>query len=132
MRLGARDAVQWDDRAHFFGAAARAMRLILVDQARHKGRDKRGGGKQREPLSDEIAAPEMAANLDLQLLDRALTSFEDQHPRPARLVMLRYFGGLGMEEIAKMLEVSLSTVERDWLFARTWLRREMGGSDGEA
>ena len=123
VRLGARDAVEWSDRAHFFGAAARAMRFILVEQTRRKGRDKRGGGLQREPLHDDIAAPEPTAGIDFGELDRALSLLEAKHPRPARLVMLRYFGGLPMAEIAELLGISLRSTERDWLFARTWLRR---------
>ena len=126
MRLGGREAVDWNDRAHFFGAAARAMRFILVEQARHRGRIKRGGGERPESLEDDrIAAPEESAALDLQALDRALDRMEHEHPRPAKLVMLRYFGGLGMEEIAETLAISLRTAERDWQFARSWLRRAL-------
>lgn len=131
VRLGARDAVQWHDRAHFFGAAARAMRFILVEQARRKHSGKRGGGSAREVLHDDIAAPEEADAFDLEALDRALTQLEQEHERCARLVTLRYFGGLAMEEIAELLEVSDRTAQRDWLFARTWLRLALGGDDGD-
>lgn len=130
VRLGAREAVDWNDRAHFFGAAARAMRFILIERVRHQRRQKRGGGQSAAPLHDDIAAPEATGGLDLEQLDAALTRFEAEHPRQARLVNLRYFGGLAMEEIAELLEVSLRTVERDWLFARSWLRRVMA-ADGE-
>lgn len=128
VRLGAREAVHWDDRAHFFGAAVRAMRLILVDQARRKGRDKRGGGQRPEGLQADIEAPATGSgDLDLEALDAALTRLEAKHPRQARLVMLRFFGGLAMQDIAEQLAVSLATAERDWLFARAWLKGEMGG-----
>ena len=86
----------------------------------------------RQPLHDDIAAPEThepTDAFDLEALDRALTRLAQEHERPARLVMLRYFGGLGMEEIAKMLEISDRTAQRDWLFARTWLRLALGGDE---
>ncbi|MCA8964515.1 MAG: sigma-70 family RNA polymerase sigma factor [Planctomycetes bacterium] len=130
LRLGGADAVHWDDRAHFFGAAARAMRFILVDHARHRARIKRGGDQKHEPLPPDVAVPEVAGEVDVEALDLALTRFEEEHPRPARLVMLRYFGGLPMEEIAKLLQVSLRTAERDWLFARSWLRARLEGCGG--
>lgn len=127
MRLGGREAVAWDDRRHFYGAAARAMRLILVDQFRRRSRVKRGGGDgAAEPLETiEVAVPAEEPDFDLEALDLALTAFEEQHPRHARMVGLRYFGGLEMAAIAELLDVSLRTVERDWTFARTWLHREI-------
>lgn len=129
VNLGAREAVHWDDRSHFFGSAACAMRFILVQQARSKRRQKRGGDQQREPLYD-IEAPMTDSGFDLEALDQALTRLEAEHELHARLVNLRYFGGLGMQEIADMLSISLRTAERSWVFARSWLRRELGPAEG--
>lgn len=116
----------WNGRGHFFGAAARAMREILVDHARARAADKRGGGV--EPLRldttgfDEVGAPGGALPLDDVLaIDRAIERLEAEHPRPAELVVLRYFGGLTMEEAASALEISLRTAEREWRFARALL-----------
>lgn len=108
----------WDSRGHFFGAAARAMRNILVDQARRRMSQKRGGGAQRvddfelaiEPPSDDILA-----------LDEALTELEQQDERKARVVMLHYFGGLTLAETAAALGVSVPTVQREWRFTRSLL-----------
>ena len=115
----------WDGRAHFFGAAARAMRRILVDQYRHRNRQKRGGGQHHEALSSGIEVPSGLAAIDLLALDEALDQLEMSFPRPSRIVMLRYFAGASVDEIAKMLGISPRTVERDWEFARTWLRRAL-------
>ena len=125
MRLGQAGAARWDSRAHFFGAVARAMRQILVDQHRHRNRQKRGGGVEPEGLSTGIAMPTALDKIDVLALDEALDRLEAAHPRPARVVMLAYFAGASMEEAAEMVGVSVRTAERDWLFARTWLRREL-------
>lgn len=125
VRLGAREAVTWESRGHFYGAAARAMRHILVEQARRRRSIKRGGERRAEEFEPDVAAPDEAVGLDLEALDLALTRFQEVHPRPARLVTLRYFGGLEMAEIAEVLGISLRTAERDWTFARTWLRRAL-------
>lgn len=115
----------WDCRAHFFAAAARAMRNILVDQARRKGRLKHGGGRKRvaegaaEEPSIEPPMVEMAA------LDEALRRLEARDPRKARIVELRFFTGLTMAEVAEVMEMSLSRVEAEWRFARSWLQREV-------
>ena len=130
VRLGAREAVDWRNRAHFFGAAARARRFILVEQARRKAAIKRGGDHRHEPLVDQVAAPEAAAPFDLQALDRALIRLEREHERSARLVMLRYFGGLEMAEIAELLEVTPRTLQRDWQFASSFLRVALEEEDG--
>lgn len=117
----------FENRAHFFGAAARAMRNILVDHARHRGRQKRGCGAQRQDLASSIVAlPGGADPLDLVALDDALTDLEREHERQARVVMLRYFAGLTNDQVAGVIGVTSRTVERDWLFARTWLRRALG------
>jgi RNA polymerase sigma factor (TIGR02999 family) len=104
------------------------MRHILVDQARKKKALKRGAGREREALTSRIEAPKDLADVDLIALDEALESLSAAHERPARIVMLRCFAGADLSEIAKMLEVSESTVDRDWLFARTWLRRALDKS----
>lgn len=115
----------WDGRAHFFGAAARAMRNILVDQARRRGSLKRGGDRKRvdnedvepfiEPVSEDILA-----------LDEALTELELQDERKARIVMLHYFAGLTLEETADALLISVPTVQREWRFTRSWLFTRLG------
>ena len=122
------DAVAWESRAHFFGAAARAMRNILVDEARRKGRLKRGGGAAAEELRTELAI-EGGPTVDVLALDEALRELEAAHERPAQVVMFRYFGGLGFADIAGLLGVSESTVRREWVFARTWLRRALRDRD---
>jgi RNA polymerase sigma factor (sigma-70 family) len=117
-------APTFDSRGHFFAAAAEAMRRILVDAARRKHRLKRGGDLARQPLDEaEIAAPDM--DLDLIELDGALTRLEAKDPRKAELVKLRYFAGLTQEQAAAALGVSVATADRDWSYARAWLRREM-------
>ncbi|MEZ6036777.1 MAG: ECF-type sigma factor [Planctomycetota bacterium] len=126
VRLGAGASQSWQNRAHFFGAAARSMRNILVDEARKKQRLRRNSGQQPEQLSLEIAAQTGADQIDMLALDEALTALQAEFERPARVVMLRYFAGLEIGEIAEMLEVTTRTVDRDFLFARTWLRRQMG------
>lgn len=115
-------AQHWNSRGHFFDAAAEAMRRILVENARRKRRLKRGGGLRKKEFDQEsVAAPETCS--DLLRLDAALTELEDQDPRRAQVVKLRYFGGLGIDAIAATLGVSSSTVDRDWAYARAWLFR---------
>ena len=115
----------WDNRRHFFAAAAEAMRRILVENARRKQTDKRGGGWQRRDLdADAIVAPE--PNVDLLALDAALHRLADQDPLKARLVELRYFAGLTGEQAAAVLGISASSVDRQWVYTRAWLRRELG------
>lgn len=114
----------WQSRAHFFGAAAEAMRRVLIDSARKKRRLKRGGDRNRVDLSDaEIAIPE--DSVDLLALDEALSRLEDTDPSKAQVVKLRYFAGLSLEETAAALDISVPTVHRKWRFARAWLKREM-------
>lgn len=129
--LGSRpeDQPSWDNRAHFFGAAARAMRNILVDQARRKAGPKAGGGRKREDLAAaEDQTPVIAAPIDDMLaLDDALSEFEKLDSRKAQVVMLKYFAGLEHEQIALALGVSVPTVERDWAFARSWLQARLKG-----
>ena len=124
--IGTRDLEpqRWNNRAYFFAAAAEAMRRILVDQARHKGRLKRGGKRQRIELDSACAVSE-PPSLDLLSLDEALTKLAAVEPEKPELVKLRFFGGLTMPEAAAALGISLATAERNWTFARSWLYAEM-------
>jgi len=121
----------WDGRAHFFGAAARAMRNILVERSRRMHTRKREGG--RVPLDDEVLAGRgvlaegAAKDIDLLILDEALNRLEARDPLKAQIVMLRFFTGLSMPEVAAVLGVPLTRVERAWRFTRSWLQREVGG-----
>jgi RNA polymerase sigma factor (TIGR02999 family) len=117
----------WSSQGHFFAAAAEAMRRILVEQARRKGRLKHGGGRQRVDLDSACEITE-APSLDLLALDEALTKFSAEEPDKAELVKLRFYAGLTMPEAAAALGISLATAERHWTFARAWLYAEM--SDG--
>ena len=116
--------VRWQNRAQFFAIAARLMRQILVDHARARAADKRGGPRWRVPLSDEVGATP-ARDVDLLDLDAALTRLAILDPRLGELVVLRFFGGLTVEEAAGVLAVSAATVKRDWTRARAWLFREL-------
>lgn len=115
----------WDGRRHFFGAAAQAMREILVDQARRKASLKRGGGRHRVELSEGLALIEPPAD-DLLALDEAIQSLRADEPGLAEIVMLRYYAGLGVEETAGVLGRSVSTVTREWRRARAWLAGRLG------
>jgi RNA polymerase sigma factor (TIGR02999 family) len=116
--------VEWRHRGQFFAIAAQMMRRILVDAARGRASDKRGGGAVRLNF-DETAIMPTAADRSLVALDEALTAFADLAPRQAKVVELRYFGGLQEEEIVDVLKISPRTVRRDWDFARAWLVREL-------
>lgn len=121
-------------RAHFFGAAAQAMRDLLVDHARHKAAQKRGGDQERAP-EEAIDALPLAVDLpfeDLLALDQALRKLGEEHPRKAEIVMLRYFAGLTEGEIAELSGVTTRTVEREWRFAKAWLYRALHGGDEPA
>jgi RNA polymerase sigma factor (TIGR02999 family) len=124
----------WDSRGHFFAAAAEAMRRILVENARRKGRRKHGGGLTRHDLDDaaQVGVPETRE--DLLALDEALTRLASTDTQAARLVELRYFAGLSIPEAASALGVSPRTADRLWAFARAWLLREIAGEvqDGRA
>jgi RNA polymerase sigma factor (TIGR02999 family) len=118
------------NRRHFFAAAAEAMRRILVENARRKARIKHGGGRRRETLDpNQTAAPVEDENI--LALDAALARLAVQYPLKARLVELRFFAGLTGDETAEVLGVSPSTVDRDWVFARAWLRREINAGVDE-
>ncbi len=114
----------WHGRGHFFGAAAQAMRQILVDRARAKASLKRGGGMRRVAPAN-LQAPLDAPAEDLLALDEVLTRLEQEDPRKHQIVMLRFFAGLTAEQTAEVTGASLRTVERDWQFARAWLRAEL-------
>ena len=116
--------VQWQNRAHFFGTAAQIMRRVLVDMARSRGRAKRGRGQLHVSLSEAHGQP-TTDRTDLTALDDALKALEEVDPRKSRVVELRYFGGLSLEEAALVLGVSVTTVRRDWSLARAWLFREL-------
>jgi RNA polymerase sigma factor (TIGR02999 family) len=121
---------QWDGRGHFFGAAALAMRRILVERARHYKRIKHGGGQDREEFHENLPIASAAADgTDLIALDDALNKLEKVDPRKAKIVSLRYFAGLSVEETADAMDLSPATVKNDWAFARAWLHRELAGSD---
>jgi RNA polymerase sigma factor (TIGR02999 family) len=123
--VGADDDQLWDNRRHFFAAAAEAMRRILVDNARRKQSRKHGGAFQRHDLEAEaVAAPE--PNVDLLSLDAALQRLVEADPLKAKLVELRYFAGLTGEQAAKVLGISASSADRQWVYTRAWLRRELG------
>jgi RNA polymerase sigma-70 factor (ECF subfamily) len=124
VRLVDQAHTPWQDRAHFFGIAARLMRQILVDEARKRNSAKRGGSMVQVPL-DDIAtlAQEQAGNLIA--LDDALKQLEASDERQSKIVELRFFGGLSIEETADVLKVSPGTVMREWTFARSWLRSKM-------
>lgn len=114
----------WSGRGHFFAAAAQAMRRILVDRARARNVDKRGGGMTRVSL-DEGAVLGDEPSLEILALDEALTKLEAHDGRKAKVVKLKHFAGLEVDEIATALEVSPTTVKNDWAYARAWLHREM-------
>jgi RNA polymerase sigma factor (TIGR02999 family) len=120
--VGGAETQDWDGRRHFFAAAAEAMRRILIDRARHKQTHKAGGGRRRLDLDDIEPALEAGNGDRLLALDEALRQLEVEDPRKAELVKFRFFAGLTAEQAAAALGVSTSTVEKDWAYARSWLR----------
>ena len=124
LRMIGAGQVDWQSRAHFFAIAARVMRRILVDSARRRRAPQRGGAVSHVPL-DEALIPATARQPDLVELDDALQKLESVYPRKSRVVELRYFGGMKLEEAAAVLGVSRDTVKRDWRFAKMWLLREL-------
>jgi RNA polymerase sigma factor (TIGR02999 family) len=123
------ESQHWDSRGHFFAAAAEAMRRILIDQARRKQSQKRGGGLRRVELNAGalLAAPQEHADLDLLALDEALQQFESEDPLKARLVKLRYFAGLSLPQAALALGISTATAKRYWVYGRSWLYGKLQG-----
>lgn len=128
LRLVDGDAT-FADRESFFAAAANAIRRVLVDHARKRGREKRGGGHVRVPL-EGLDVAETFEDHELLALDDALESLARVDPTKARIVELRFFAGMSVEELAKTLKTSESTLQREWRMARAWLRERMGGADG--
>lgn len=126
LRLSASETAPWQNRAHFFGAAAIAMRRILVEQARRKRTAKRGGGQANLDV-DEIDIAIEAPDVDVLGLDEALTRLQEEDPRKASIVSLRFFAGLEREEIAELLGVSIRTVDREWKYCVARLHRELKG-----
>ena len=127
LRLLREKHTRWQNRAHFCAIAAGSMRQILVERARARGRLKRAGDRQRITLSDAIPAAAPADAVDVDALDEALTRLAAMDAGLARLVELRFFGGLSIEETAEVLGVSPATVKRSWATAKAWLRRELAG-----
>jgi len=128
IRLVDQRRVEWRNRAHFFGVAAQLMRRILVDHARRRHAGKRGSGQRHVSLDDVDVAPEASTapgGLDVLALDELLDRLTAMDESQARIVELRYFGGLSIEETAEVMEISPATVKREWTIARAWLRREL-------
>lgn len=128
LRIQARGDQHWQGRRHFFGAAARAMHDILVERARARSRQKRGGGQKPVPLDDAGAADGLCLpepDLDVLALAQALATLLQENPRGHEIVMLRYFAGLEHAEIAAMLDSSERTIRREWQFVRAWLKDAM-------
>jgi RNA polymerase sigma factor (TIGR02999 family) len=125
VKLVDQRAVRWQNRAHFFGIAAQLMRRILVDHARARDAAKRGAGEAPLPLEEwQLTAP--GVDLEILALDEALTRLASMDPRQSRVVELRFFAGLTMDETAEVLQVSPATVGREWTLARAWLYAEIG------
>lgn len=120
--VGGDERQDWNSRGHFFGAAAEAMRRILVDNARRKHTEKYGGGRKLQQLNDQ---PELPQNEELLALDEALERLAEHDRVAARVVELRYFAGLGHEDIASTLELTVYRARQKWTYARAWLRREL-------
>ena len=125
LKLVDQRAVKWQNRAHFFGIAAQAMRRILVDHARAHAASKRGGAMRRVPLDEAIALGRVG-DVDLLALDEALTRLGAMDPQQSRIVELRFFGGLTMEETAEVMHISPATIGREWRMAKAWLSAELG------
>ncbi|HKR83904.1 MAG TPA: sigma-70 family RNA polymerase sigma factor [Terriglobales bacterium] len=131
LRFSDLKVVDWQNRAHFFALCARQMRRILTDRARARQADKRGGGV--HPVSlDVVPVVSRGANVDLSALDDALNLLARVDERKSRVVEMRFFGGLSVEETAEVLKISPETVARDWRLAKAWLLREMSGNADES
>jgi RNA polymerase sigma-70 factor, ECF subfamily len=124
FKLVGQREVQWQGRAHFFAIASTVMRRLLVDHARKRRRDKRGGDAKRVPLDDKTPLS-VERDEDVLAVHDALERLDGLDPRQAKIVEMRFFGGLQVDEIAELLQVSKRTVESDWTMAKAWLRREL-------
>ena len=124
LRMVGEGARTWENRAHFFGAASEAMRRILIDNARRKSRLKRGGDRERVDIADlDLAAA--APDDKMLLINEALEQLKAEDPEKARIVVMKFFGGLTNQEVAKALDVTERTVERQWAYAKAWLFRQV-------
>jgi|SRR5215813_4224305 len=129
MRLAGHDDVAWQNRAHFYGVCAQVMRSLLVDRARARGAAKRAGGQFKVSVADS-PGPSNNRDIDVVALDEALERLAAIDPRKARIVELRYFGGLSVEEAASFLDLSPITIKREWLKAKAWLYSELRQGNG--
>ena len=125
LKLAEQKNVSWESRSHFFAIAANLMRRILIDYAKTKHRVKRGGIKDDLPLEEALTISVSQTSFDLIELDEVLTRFAEIDKQQAKIVELRYFSGLSIEETADVLKISTATVKRDWLLAKAWLHREL-------
>jgi RNA polymerase sigma factor (TIGR02999 family) len=130
IRLAGAQNFRWQDRAHFFGICARLMRRVLVDYARSRGFQKRGARAERIPVH-EVSLPAPEPPVDIVALDFALEALAAKDERKCRIVELRFFGGLSVDETAEVLRVSPDTVKRDWRMAKLWLLRQLEARSGE-
>jgi RNA polymerase sigma-70 factor, ECF subfamily len=129
FKLVDQKSVAWQNRSHFFGIAAQAMRRILIDHARVKHAEKRGGDHTRVSFEEQFHSNSPSGEPDLLALNDALEKLTALDERQGKVVELRYFGGLGIEEIAEVLQTSPATVKRDWTMAKAWLSRELSAGD---
>ena len=127
MKLVDQRGVSWQNRAHFFGIASQIMRRILLDYAKAQKREKRGGGAHKTSLDEALVVAEDRAS-DLVRIDEALTRLEALDPRQAKVVELRFFGGLNVDETAEAMGISAPTVKREWAMAKAWLHRELSAA----
>jgi RNA polymerase sigma-70 factor, ECF subfamily len=125
LKLLGHTQIEWQNRTHFFALASTAMRRILVDYARERNREKRGGSRENVPLDEGLQISANEKSVDLIALDEALERLEKLDARQARVVELRYFSGLSLDQTAEVLGVSRATVRSDWSFAKVWLLREL-------
>lgn len=125
FKLVGHDRIEWQNRRHFFAIASTAMRRILVDHARERNRDKRGGPAVDLPLDEAYQVSSKENSVDLEMLDQALGRLAKLDPRQAKVVELRYFSGLSIDETADVLGIANSTVRLDWNLAKAWLKKEM-------
>ena len=128
LKLVDQTRVDWQGKVHFLAIAAQAMRRILVDHARRRGAAKRGGNRHRIALDDNLVI-ESHPDVDLLALEDALTRLTELDPRQAQMIELRFFAGLSVAEVAKVMGLSKRSVEREWTMVRAWLRRELSTSD---
>ncbi len=125
LKLVDKDEIDWENRSHFFAVAAQAMRRILVDYARKRNRKKRGSKGEDMPLDEARYVSSKGGSVDLEALDEALKKLAEFDERQAKIVELKYFGGMTLDETAEVLDISKVTVKRDWNIAKSWLRRQL-------